>query len=329
MARWLGAAALLSLGCRPPTAPRLHFSNGTGATSDWAVLPAVDGCDDFRERDLHIDPSRPLHVLVHGCHASSSQLRTLATVFRAQGKQALCFNYDDRDSLEDSADRLAETLAALRERVPGQRIAVVAHSQGGLVARRALIGGRDARVPEAPLELITISSPFAGIEASRTCGAIALHVISLGITAAVCHGIAGDKWTEISPNSDFVRRPGTLDRRVGRHLKIVTDERGICRRRDAAGRCVEDDFVFSLEEQAHPRVDADRRTQTILIREGHARVIGGRDAPPLELIDVLERHGVLDSTSTRERRVLVDRGATETYWPTTSVGMQSSSAPSR
>jgi hypothetical protein len=43
------------------------------------------------ERDLvHLDPTRPLTVFVHGCNFSLGGFRTLARVFEAHGQQTVC-----------------------------------------------------------------------------------------------------------------------------------------------------------------------------------------------------------------------------------------------
>jgi hypothetical protein len=305
----LGLGLLLSLvlvgACGSERSTQVRF-----AGDERLSINGLDQCDDFTTSPVDLDPERPVHVLVHGCYASSARLSHLARLFEAQGEQAVCFSYDDRGALEVGARRLSEVLGQLRSRMGSAPIKVLGHSQGGLVARRALTN-RHSQAGLGPLQLVTVSSPFKGIEASNDCGKVGLHVVTLGITVAVCRAIAGRKWREIHPDATFIRQPGALAKGVGRHLKIVTDERGTCRTRGEDGDCEEDDFVFSLDEQYFDRIDAAPVVRNVEIRVGHAAVIGMDDRPPLQLLEVLRSHRVLrrlppeQEESFRERATLL------------------------
>ena len=52
-------------------------------------------------------------MIVHGCFAAIGQFRSLADVFAFHGPQTVCFNYDDRDSLEASSAELIQAVDAL------------------------------------------------------------------------------------------------------------------------------------------------------------------------------------------------------------------------
>lgn len=111
------------------------------------------------------------------------------------------------------------------------------------------------------LRLVTVSSPFSGIHSARHCGLPWLHVLSLGITLAVCQGIAGANWVEIHPRSRYWTEPHLLDEGVYEHLQIVTEEEGTCRRYGDDGTCDEDDLVFSVDEQENSVMEEDARVQ--------------------------------------------------------------------
>lgn len=70
---------------------------------------------------------------------------------------------DSQQSIDDSADRLSELLASVAAARPGTPIDVLAHSQGGIVARLA-IGRSEAvgRLPEGVENLVTIGTPHGG-----------------------------------------------------------------------------------------------------------------------------------------------------------------------
>ncbi|MES1205424.1 MAG: hydrolase [Pseudomonadota bacterium] len=235
-------------------------------------------------------------MLVHGCNSPPGQLASLAGVFEAHGQQTVCFSYDDRERLEASAERFVAALELLKAHLTSRRIVVLGHSQGGLIARRALVRDRAQGLREDDgfrYELVTVSSPFHGIDSSADCGSVALRVITLGITVGVCRMVAGAMWSEIYPRSSFMRRPGTLLSSVQRHVNVVTDERATCRRRDLAGNCLKSDFVFSLAEQYAPLVDDDTRAQSTEIRAGHVEIVGQGGNPPQKLIRLLQEERIL------------------------------------
>jgi len=81
-----------------------------------------------------------------------------------------------------------------------------------------------------------------------------------------------------------------------RFLKIVTDEEGTCRRRDADGVCLEDDYVFSVAEQIFAPVDRAPEAQNVEVAAGHAEIVGDYRVAPRKLIGLLQRKGVMRNT---------------------------------
>jgi len=169
---------------------------------------------------------------------------------------------------------------------------------GGLVARKALIENapNPLRNTQIDLRLVTVSAPFAGIAAARMCAAPALRIATLGLNDLACWLVSGDNWYEITPASDFIQQPGSLIPQVRGHLKVVTDERGTCRRRDDAGLCIEDDYIFSLDEQRYPLVTLASRTTDVEVPAGHVEIVGESGVTPHKLIDVFQREGIVRAT---------------------------------
>jgi len=272
----------------------------TGPDDPGERIIGLYRCAPGRPDVAEIDPTLPTTILVHGCTSSGARFATLAEVFEAHGQQTLCFNYNDRDFINTSATQLALALSELEERIAPGQITVLGHSQGGLVARRALQADltRPLHTREGfTYNLVTVSSPLHGIASSADCGQVWLHVISLSITIAVCMAVTGNKWTEIPPGSHFMTNPSPMVDEVTAHLQIVTDERGSCRRFAEDGTCETDDFVFGLEEQNSEVVTADPRVSVVEIQVGHAAAVGENRMPPLLLIEVLQRSGVLAPTT--------------------------------
>ena len=305
--------AVLASGCWRYTAPRALVAIGAVDAGTW-----IDGLSSCRPEDgglIRIDPTRPLTLFIHGCNFSAGGFRTLARVFEAHGQQTLCFNYNDRDRLATSSAQLVAALEALETRLPGGDLTIVGHSQGGLVARHAVVQDRKRPLlvdKNLRIRLVTVSSPFSGIDASRHCGLTWLHVVTLGVTAIVCQGITGSKWHDIYPGSPFMRHPGTLGRVVTEHVMIVTDERDTCRRRSGDGSCAERDFIFALDEQYSKAVDTDRRVAGVEVKAGHIEIVGERGTPPTKLIEILQAQKILAETPP-ERRVEIARLLEQLY----------------
>lgn len=303
--------AVLAAGCWTP--PRALVTIGAGDAGAW--IPGLSSCRPEDGKTVRIDPTRPLTLFVHGCNFSTGGFRTLARVFEAHGQQTLCFNYNDRDRLDDSASELVAALEALETRLPGGEITIVGHSQGGLVGRHAVVADRHRplrAINDLRIRLVTISSPFSGIDSSRHCGLTWLHLLTIGVTAVVCQGITGSKWHDIYPGSPFMRRPGTLAPAVTEHVRIVTDERGTCRRASANGTCAERDFIFGLDEQYSKVIDADRRVAGVEVKAGHIEIVGERGTPPTKLIEILQAQRILVETPP-ERRVEIARLLKQLY----------------
>ena len=271
------------------------------------TIAGLTVCDDAQEV-FDIDTRRPMTIFVHGCNSSGGKdFRALAQVFEFHGHQTICFNYNDRDSLEESSAQLITALNQLTKRMDAKRVTILGHSQGGLVARRALIDNRADGLKLATdgrYRLITISSPFAGINASEDCGKTYLHFVTLGITVGVCHMISGAKWDEIYPGSDFMNYPGQLMRNVRYYLKIVTDERDSCALYENNGICIKNDYTFSLREQYHQIIDSDNRLSNIEIKAGHVEIVGTQNVAPKKLIAVLQSKKILNKTQSSRKNDL-------------------------
>ena len=282
-------------------------TNPKYATIDKTNLPQADfsaniaslrPCTNSADTTIHLNSNEPVTVIVHGCFGSAALFRSLSQVFAFHGQQTVCFNYNDRDSLTQSSTELVSALDALLAKMRNNNITVLGHSQGGLISRRALIKERDDRlqVKDKNITLVTISSPYAGIAAADHCGSTTLRWLSLGLVVPICQIISGDKWYEITTPSPFIQQPGTILDQVSSHLKIVTDERDTCRKFDEQGACLEDDFVFSVEEQYFDKVDNVEIVENRVVAAGHAEIVGDYRVPPNKLIKLLQEKSILKRT---------------------------------
>ena len=278
------------------------------------VIPGLGPCTDAADRTLRLNSRQPVTVLVHGCEGSAGRFRSLAQLYAFHGQQAVCFSYDDRDSLMVSSAQLIAALDGLAAHMHNPGLSVLGHSMGGLVTRKALERDRPDHWQRngVNLQLMTISAPLAGIGMAEFCGYTAAQWLSFGVVPGICRIVTGDNWYEITSSSDFIRRPGPLLPTVQKYLKVVTDERDTCRRRSPGGVCLESDYVFSLGEQYQPVVDGYPQLANVEVKAGHVEIVGDRNVVPRKLLDILQQQGMLAPTPP-ERRTAVERLLAELY----------------
>ncbi len=306
MLRGIACGALLGsllTGCaflQPPIIDPTPLEAGQLPVPDMTLqLPQLGPCTDALDQAVSLDSSKPVTVLVHGCNGSAGRFRSLAQLYAFHGQQAVCFSYDDRASLVDSAEQLVAAVGGLAGKMRNRQITVIGHSMGGLVARKAMEGERRSEWERDGLNvnLVTVSAPFSGIAAASPCGHDILHWASLGLVPLSCMAVTGDNWYEITSASDFIRHPGPLIASVQRYIKVVTDERDTCRYRDTAGICVESDFIFSLAELYQPIIDGYPHIVNVEVAAGHVEIVGYKGVAPRQLISILQQQGLLAPTA--------------------------------
>jgi hypothetical protein len=276
-------------------------------------IPGLGPCTDNPDRALPLNAQQPVTVLVHGCFGSSGLFRGLAQVLAFHGQQTACFTYNDRDSMLRSSAQLNAALAQLGHQMQDKRVTVIGHSQGALVARKALVADRPDAISnrDLKLRLVTVSGPFAGIASANQCGNPLTRLLTLGLIAPMCHIVTGDKWSEITYNSPFILQPGALHAQVDGHLKVVTDERGSCRRLKD-GACMESDEIFSLQEQRNAIVDGDPLVKVVEVKAGHVEIVGDQRVAPSKLITVLQQNAIIKPTAP-ERTASLQRLLSQVY----------------
>lgn len=292
---WSVALAPVLAGCATgidgPAVAAGRWAPAEGVLAIGGLLP----CAADPDPRLQLDRAAPVAVLVHGYHGTPSHLRPLAQALADRGLQTICFEYDDREMLITSANELARSIEALAGVLVHPDITIVGHSQGGLIARKALVAelAEPVRAPGAHLNLVTVAAPFAGTASARLCASTTARVLTLGIGDLVCRLVSGKKWYEITHASDFIRAPGTLVDTVHEHLIVVTDEAGSCRRFNARGTCTLGDYVVGVQEQDYPPVKADPRATRVLVKAGHSQIVGEVGGSVGQLVALMARHAMV------------------------------------
>lgn len=122
-------------------------------------------------------------ILLHGIWMRGFAMGLIARRVREAGFDTHIFDYA---SLQQGADRSAERLARALDDLPGERVHLVGHSLGGLVALMATQGS------QRPGRNICLGSPLLGSEAARRVAGVASW--TLGESAdRLCAGLPA--WT--------------------------------------------------------------------------------------------------------------------------------------
>jgi pimeloyl-ACP methyl ester carboxylesterase len=179
------------------------------------------------------DPALTPVLFVHGAAGSPADFMELEAAFRqgATGFQNWVFFYPSGLRLDKSAHMLASVVAEVRKKHRFDRLIVVAHSMGGLVAREAVLR-LEEQLPalRVPL-LVTLATPWGGHRAAE-----------LGVRYSP--GVV-PSWIDLQVGAPFQRqllsRP--LPAGTAHHLLFAFKGRG-------------DDGVISLTSQLDPRAQA-------------------------------------------------------------------------
>lgn len=270
-------ATTLGSGCTTYVAPSsaIDFAGPPAAGNSGVRIPGLQRCQPGRLEPIRTD--QRLAILVHGQldpDGEPDQFPRLAMGLHKRGMQALCFHYDYTDRLDLAAASLRRVLDGLAKRGV-RRVSVIGYSLGALVARRA-VTDKHPTLWQQNVHLVTIAGPFSGIERSNVCGKTWAHVLTLGLTAAICLGVTGHKWRDIPPAAAFITDPGPLSPLVSRVLRIVTDE--------PVG-----DRAFTVAEQRFPQEPASQRVTVERVRAGHRAVV--------QLVPgLMAAHGLIEAT---------------------------------
>ncbi len=278
-----------------------------GGCAQWGIgsfggFAGLSQCSSDTSKPLELEHGEPVVVLVHGCHGSAGRFKALADVLAFHGQQSVCFSYNDRRDMYEVSQALHASLEQLAAHYQPPSITLIGHSQGGLIARKSLVN--EMNDVGAPVELVTVSAPLAGIASARWCGEPAVRLLSLGINDLMCRVVSGEKWYQITSASDFIQEPGNLLPEVERHLMIATDERGSCRLFNSKGQCAQDDYVFSLAEQHMPSVKG-LQPESVELVAGHVEIVGQGEQIPHKLIQALQENRVINWTEKQREQELL------------------------
>lgn len=254
---------------------------GAEAQAQTAVgLRAVNSAGALKEGAPRVPRGGRIAVVVHGINPDHSDLDPLTRDLAGRGYAVVRFVYDDSERLHRSAARLRSALAGLRREANPRALQVVAHSMGGLVARRALTQDPLPAPPESPeaaqgrvpalqggATLVTIASPFGGF------GSANFARLDLGLGRPV--------YRDLGSGAKFIRQPGQLAPGVT-HVKVETDEA------DKVLPSGASDDTVGQKSQTQSRVDEEARI-VYRVDRGHVGAVNQAGRLPGEVRGILTR----------------------------------------
>lgn len=156
------------------------------------------------------DPSRTPVVFVHGMQGSPRDFRALIDGLDRTRFQAWVFYYPTGLDLVVSGLVLRELVAELRQRLGFERLHVVAHSMGGLVALSAITSAaRDGADPGVD-RFVTLSTPWLGAIGTRGMRA------GLAVTPTTA-----PSWTDMLADSAFLGELAEQTVPSGVHYSLI------------------------------------------------------------------------------------------------------------
>lgn len=190
-----------------------------GLMLDDGIVP--DDIEQSKNADIKkiIFSKKRLCIFVHGLNSRSSMMKPLAEMIKKEGFAVGYFDYPNDDQISRSAILFSEELKKHRIRFPTQKISIIAHSMGGLVARKAI---EDSRLDPGNVDqLIMICTPNQGSNLAKVAigqdvwehfasGAGALPSLSR-LQSSLADGV-NDAATDLQPDSKFLAELNKLPR---------------------------------------------------------------------------------------------------------------------
>ena len=193
-------------------------------------------------------------LLIHGINDSPRSFRDLLPQLNLSQYQPVFFHYPSGLDLETSATVLSEIMSEFNLRMPNKKVRIVAHSMGGLIARRYVQLQQDLGVGSETIEhLLTISTPWGGHKAAE-----------MGVKRSP---VVAPVWRDMVPSSDFISGLHNRPLPAGLQFSLLFSYSGQKMLQTEAG-----DGTVTLESQL------DYRAQDVAdhlhgLNEGHVSIL--------------------------------------------------------
>jgi pimeloyl-ACP methyl ester carboxylesterase len=197
------------------------------------------------------DAKRLPVLFVHGLAAGPQDFTALAEGLDHEHCQVWVFHYPSGFSLDEVANTLAGAIARLHETYEFDRLAVVAHSLGGLIARDAICRVADRVGKNLVPTFVSISAPWGGHQAAT----IGVNHLSYPVPA----------WCDLVPESAYLASTlaKPLPQGTTHHLMFGFHSSS------GLGLPTDNDGVVGVESQLLPSMQASAATVFGLPFEHH------------------------------------------------------------
>ena len=244
-----------------------------------------------------ISPRQRTVLLVHGLNADSKSFRGLIRAFAVYNAQILSFDFPDGEPIAAVGDRLRRDLSQLSRDQPELRLAIVAHSMGGLVSRYAL--ERPPGPPACVTDLFALGTPHQGsrlavgqpwLELCQTWNSVFSGQLKRAKGAKLLDGMSAAA-QDLKPGSPFLQELARNARPSGVRYHFAAGRKGF----------------FTADEQRQAVADLERVLRDREVPEPfRSSVLNFARAPELQ-----SRHG--DGVVTLESALLPDADTRRTF----------------
>jgi pimeloyl-ACP methyl ester carboxylesterase len=154
----------------------------------------------------------PLVIAVHGLYSKSDRVERLLELPRKAGLPCGEYSYSSRRPIPELAVQFAEELDRVRREHPDRKVAVIAHSMGGLVARAAIED--PALDPGNVRRLVMLATPNQGSRLAEFNFALGLSNYvtdsdrreNVRLFSALAEDTLGASSYDLRPGSEFLAR---------------------------------------------------------------------------------------------------------------------------
>jgi pimeloyl-ACP methyl ester carboxylesterase len=183
--------------------------------------------DDDWEEVAARSPEQPLVILVHGYNSTCARNSAVLEPVRRAGYPCGAFSYPNDWKLSEAAARMSQQLKLFAKEHPDQKLALVTHSMGGLVARACL--ENPALDPGCVTRLVMIAPPSQGTRLASFAVATDIWEHWLGRASgapwtrwrdSVIDGL-GEAAEDLEPGSPFLAKLNARPRNAHVHYAIL------------------------------------------------------------------------------------------------------------
>jgi len=196
---------------------------------------------------------KPLLVLIHGINSSPREFEPMLKQLDTSKYRVALFHYPSGLSIDDNAYILSQIINEMLIRAPSQDYVLLAHSMGGLLAKRLIHMQASAAQAQPLKNIISISTPWLGHKSAES-----------GVERSP---VMVPVWEDLSPSSRFIRLLGKYE--IPQHIDytMLFSHSG-----NSLLQSEQNDGSVSLESMLDPRMQ-DRAKSFVGVDADHVGIV--------------------------------------------------------